>query len=235
MENSRRFFNELHDGCGRTAESGRWLPEFWSRASFSVLLLYLLQYKYQRFTELSASEVAFELTVPAGLCEFAVTTIECQYTSVCRALADEFAAVNRKLAADTAGSASGGAVRPLSEAHSRLARLVRLFNDEYSVLILLTTVNLLLRQIYLLNDVVSMIIDGETYDPAYLNFICVYDAYQWTGCWLRFWWVCYRVEGLLGQVSVRRTAPVKTVSPVVVGPPLSPRSLRSDIGAGSHD
>lgn len=205
VKRSCDFSDELYEACGRTVESGRWLPEFWLRVSGSIVLVGQLHYKYQRFSEIPAPAIVARISGPTLLCEFVATTVECQYTCVCRALSDEFAAVNRKLSDDDAGSAPPAAA-PLSEAHSRLTRLVRMFNDEYALLILLTTISLLLRQIYALNDTVFMIIDGETYGAKYMNFVCYDNTYQWIVMWLRFWWICYRVDGLIKQVSGTRDA-----------------------------
>lgn len=86
--------------------------------------------------------------------------------------------------------------------HCRLTRLVRLFNDEYGAPILITTLNLLLSQIYVMNDIVSVIVDNDNFESKYTNFVYVYDTFMWTCYWLRFWWICYRVDDLIKQVRV---------------------------------
>ncbi|VVC43622.1 7TM chemoreceptor [Cinara cedri] len=138
------------------------------------------------------------MTVPLACCVYVGTTMECQYSAACHALSGRLAAVNRR-------SGSWAAARSLAaaaEAHGRLARLARLFNGEYGAPIFLTTVNLLLNQIYAMNDVVSVFVAGETFEPAYVEFTYAHNAIVWTVSWLRLWWICYRVDGLTGQVHL---------------------------------
>lgn len=136
--------------------------------------------------------------VPQTCCSGVGTTIECQYAAACRALADRLTAVNRQ---SGSWGAATGSLAVAARDHGRLVRLVRLFNDEYAVPIFLTTVNLLLKQIYVMNDTVSVFFAGDTVRPANGEIAYVRNAIVWTESWFRLWWICYRMDGLAGQVS----------------------------------
>jgi len=83
-----------------------------------------------------------------------------------------------------------------------VVRLVRLFNDEYGAPIFFTTTGLLMCQIYAMNDVVSVIVVGDTFEAAYERYAYVLNAFAWTFSWFRFWWICYRADDLVTKVSV---------------------------------
>lgn len=189
--------------CGRTVESGRCAPECWFRAITSAGFMSLLHCKYVLFTAMSHAEALTMITVPLASCVLAGVTMECQYTSACRALADEFAAVNRLALAvcrddDHAG---GDALLRMSDAHCGLVRLVRLFNDEYGGPVFLTTFNLLLAEIFVLNDVVSALVAEETIRSTYADFIYAFETYSLLWYWYRFWWICHQADRLTTQVS----------------------------------
>lgn len=196
---SQYFANELKKTCGRTVESGRHVPELWFRMLCAGLMLYMFYLKHRMFTNTPAATIAWQVIMPFGCCVLTASTMESQYTSACRALADEFAAVNRLTRAATGADAE--ALVNASGAHCRLTWLVRLFHDEYSVPIFLTTINLLLSQIFSMNDFVAMIIDGESFDASYVNFEYTFDTIAWLWTWFRFWWICYHVDHLTKQVS----------------------------------
>lgn len=201
------FANELYATCGRTVESGRRLPEFWARVCATAVSVFFIHYKFRRFSDLSLGAVVAQLTIPLGCCMGAASSAECQYTCACNALCDEFAAVNRRVARITAefyhGTSAAETVCRVARDHCRLTRLVRLFNDEYGVPVLLVTLNLLLSQIYMMNDLVSVIVAPDAYHTEYVDYMCVYDTYEWLMFWFRFWWICYRVDGLVKQVSCK--------------------------------
>lgn len=213
---SARFADELKRGCGRTVESGRHLPEFWLRTVGSSAFLCMLHYKYRMFTDLSTAEIVAQATVPLGCCVYCGSTMECQYAAACCALAQRFASVNRRTG-ELARELAGGRCRVrrdqqraadrlagLSAEHCRLVRLVRLFNDEYGAPIFLTTAGLLMCQIFVMNDVVSVVVVSDTFEASYERYAYVLDAFGWTFAWFRLWWICYRADDLVTRVSVYR-------------------------------
>lgn len=210
---SARFVEELKRHSGRTVESGRHLPEFWFRTAVSAVFITMLHYKYRKFTDMPTTAILVQTTLPLCCCVCAGSTLESQYTAVCRALAQEFASVNSQAQGLRRGlqpgirhnlrdqwAATEQLVR-LSDAHCRLVRLVRLFNDEYGASIFFTTAGLLLSQIYALNDIVSVVVVSDTFEATYELYSYVLDAFTWTFAWSRLWWICYRADDLTGQVS----------------------------------
>jgi len=210
---SARFAEELKRDSGRTVESGRHLPEFWLRTSVSAVMLSMLHYKYRKFTDMPTTDIVVQNTLPLACCVYAGSTMEGQYTAACSVLAQEFASVNsrakglrRDLQPDIRRNhrdqwAATERLASLSDAHCRLVRLVRLFNDEYGAPIFFTTAGLLLSQIYALNDIVSVIIVSDTFEATYERYAYVLNAFTWTFAWFRLWWICYRADDLTGQVS----------------------------------
>jgi len=210
---SARFVEELKRNSGRTVESGRHLPEFWLRMAGSTVLITMLHYKYRKFTDMPTIAILVQTTLPLCCCVYAGSTLESQYTAACSALAQEFASVNsqaRGLRRDLQPGihrnlrdqwAATERLARLSDAHCRLVRLVRLFNDEYGAPIFFTTTGLLLSQIYALNDIVSVFVVSDTFEATYELYAYVQDALTWTFAWFRLWWICYRADDLTGQVS----------------------------------
>lgn len=210
------FADRLMRQCGRTVESGRCLTEYWLRILSTVAVVGMYHYKYHRFSILSTATIFVNVTLPLSYRFLVSGTAECLYTTACRVLDREFAALNLRAAAVMVAAAAGtdgddddvitaAAVVGLSDAHGRLTRLVRLFGDEYAVPVLVTTVNLLFRQIYVLNDAVSVIVDGDAYDSDYIEHSYIGDALAWIVVWFQLWWICYRVDGLVTQASGTRT------------------------------
>jgi len=210
---SARFAEELKRDSGRTVESGRHLPEFWLRTAVSAVFLGMLHYKYRKFTDMATTAIMVQATLPVGCCVGVGSTMEGQYTAACGALAQEFASVNsrarslrRDLHPDIRRNlrdqwAATERLARLSDAHCRLVRLVRLFNDEYGAPIFFTTAGLLLCQIYALNDIVSVVFVSDTFEATYECYIYVLNALTWMFAWVRLWWICYRADDLTGQVS----------------------------------
>ncbi|XP_025201855.1 uncharacterized protein LOC112599259 [Melanaphis sacchari] len=87
VRNTVRFANELKNGCGRTVESGRHLPEFWLRTAGCVVLLGMVHYKYRIFAGMPTAAIMVSTTIPLGCCMYCGSTMECQYAAACGALA----------------------------------------------------------------------------------------------------------------------------------------------------
>lgn len=214
---SARFANELKHDCGRTVESGRHLLEFWFRMAMCLVLLCMVHFKYRKFTDMPTTVIVMNTTIPLGCCIYVSSTLEEQYTAACGALAQEFASANfrardlrrhlqqpdiRQNIYDDQWAATERLTR-LSTVHCRLARLVRLFNDEYGAPIFFTTIGLLLYQIYAMNDIVSVFVVSDTFEVTYERYTYVLDAFIWTFSWFRFWWICFRADDLAEQVSCK--------------------------------
>jgi len=173
----------------------------------------MVHYKYRNFSDIPTTAIVVQTTLPLICCVYAGSTMECQYTAACGALAREFASVNfrardlrRDIRPDVRRNhrdqwAATERLARLSEAHCRLTRLVRLFNDEYGAPIFFTTVGLLLSQIYAMNDIVSVVMVSDTFEATYERYAYALNAFTWTFSWFRLWWICYRVDDLTGQVS----------------------------------
>lgn len=200
MKHSQYFGNKLIRTCGRTVESGRYLPEFWFRMVVDGTILYFVYYKIKMFAGVVVNWLFFWDIVMIGFCILVSTTMEEQYTAACYTLTDEFTMVNRRVKAIAKNSVVE--VQQLSSIHCQLVHLVRLFNDEYGISIFLTTLNLLFWQVFMMNDVVAITIDSDKYSLSYINFSYIYDTYTWIAYWYRLWWVCYRMDGLIEQVCI---------------------------------
>jgi hypothetical protein len=205
-KHSEYFANELMKTCGRTVESGRHIPEFWFRMCCTGALVYMNYYKHRTFTDAPHATIVVLKSMPFACCFLTMSTMESQYTSACNTLVDEFTTLNALMR--TAADTDAETLIAASGAHCRLTWLTRLFNDEYSVPIFLTTVNLLLLQIFSMNDFMAMIIDGESFEPSYVHLEYMFDSFTWTWMWFRFWWICHHVDRLIKQV--RRFDPARS-------------------------
>lgn len=199
------FTNLLHETYGMTVESGRCLLEFWARVFSSVLMASLLQYKYTRYTAASFVDIAKSVTIPVIISMTGDSFMECQYTSTCTALSNEFDAINRR----TEEAATRRSFAEVAVEHGRLVRLVRFFNDEYGVPLLLTTFNLLLGQVYSINDAVTVVVNNERLELSYPDFAIIYDSIKWSFYWLRLLWITYRIEGLITRVRFQKSSKLK--------------------------
>lgn len=163
------------------------------------LIIFFFDYKYRNVSDMFMNVSV--ITVVVGCSKFVSSTMECQYTAACNVLVDEFTAINRRVRAITDDTAT--VVQQLSGTHCQLVRLVRLFNDEYGAPIFFTTINLLLNQIFVMNDIVSMFVESNRLAHSFVDFAYIYDTFLWTTYLLRLCWICYRVDGLVGQVSCK--------------------------------
>lgn len=203
-----RFANELMaDADGRTVESGRHLPEFWCRVVATIMFIIGMYCKYAWLNGNCYDPVTlFKAVLPLVTSMCVGATAECVYTSACAALADAFAAANRR-AETVTGTTAVRDIRRLTGAHCRLVRLVRSFDAQYGAAMFLTTFNLLLGQTYLLNSTVSALVDDRRFPyAADAAFMHAFDLGVWGWFWWRLWWICHRVQCLVGQVRRARTS-----------------------------